>query len=192
MRTIRTARLRLVPVTPANATLLWEVLQEPDLRDFQDLPTLDRQQFLSAVRARPARLAPGVTGRFEWLVYFLQSEEREALGWVSMRIAEASSTTAEIGYSVVRAHRGRGIATEAVAALVTEGFEQANLRRIRAYALPKNLSSRAVLRHNGFKNEGTLPHGATLQGQPVDVIVHALERDRWASRINATRAATRS
>jgi RimJ/RimL family protein N-acetyltransferase len=191
MRTIRTARLRMVPVTPANAALLWEVLQEPDLRDFQDLPTLDRAQFLNAVRARPARLAPGVTGRFEWLLYFLQTGEREPLGWVSMRIAEASGTTAEIGYSVVRSQRGRGIATEAVAALIAEGFQRANLRRIRAYALPKNLSSRAVLRHNGFKDEGTLPHGATLQGQPVDVIVHALERDRWMA-LNATRAATRS
>lgn len=191
MRTIRTARLRLVPVTPANAGLLWEVLQEPDLRDFQDLPTLDREQFLGAVRARPARLAPGATGRFEWLVYFLQGDEREPLGWVSMRIAEASGTTGEIGYSVVRAHRGRGIATEAVAALVAEGFHRANLRRIRAYALPKNLSSRAVLRHNGFKDEGTLPHGATLQGQPVDVIVHALERDRW-DRLTASQVATRS
>jgi ribosomal-protein-alanine N-acetyltransferase len=149
MRTIRTARLRMVPVTPANAGLLWEVLQEPDLRDFQDLPTLDRAQFLSAVRARPARLAPGVTGRFEWLLYFLQADEREPLGWVSMRIAEAGGTTGEIGYSVVRAHRGRGIATEAVAALIAEGFQRANLRRIRAYALPRNLSSRAVLRHNG-------------------------------------------
>jgi [ribosomal protein S5]-alanine N-acetyltransferase len=191
MRTIRTARLRMVPVTPANAGLLWEVLQEPDLRDFQDLPTLDRAQFLSAVRARPARLAPGVTGRFEWLLYFLQADEREPLGWVSMRIAEAGGTTGEIGYSVVRAHRGRGIATEAVAALIAEGFERANLRRIRAYALPRNLSSRAVLRRNGFKDEGTLPHGATLQGQPVDVIVHAIDRDRWTA-LNATRAATRS
>jgi RimJ/RimL family protein N-acetyltransferase len=191
MRTIRTARLRMVPVTPANAGLLWEVLQEPDLRDFQDLPTLDRAQFLSAVRARPARLAPGVTGRFEWLLYFLQATTPEPLGWVSMRIAEASGTTAEIGYSVVRSQRGRGIATEAVAALIAEGFQRANLRRIRAYALPKNLSSRAVLRHNGFRDEGTLPHGATLQGQPVDVIVHALERDRWMA-LNATRAATRS
>lgn len=191
MRTIRTTRLRMVPVTPANAGLLWEVLQEPDLRSFQDLPTLDRAQFLGAVRARPARLGPGTTGRFEWLLYFLHGDGREALGWVSMRIAEASGTTGEIGYSVVRAHRGRGIATEAVAALVAEGFHRANLRRIRAYALPKNLSSRAVLRHNGFKDEGTLPHGATLQGQPVDVIVHALERDRW-DRLTASQVATRS
>jgi [ribosomal protein S5]-alanine N-acetyltransferase len=192
MRTIRTARLELVPVTPTNAGLLWEVLQEPDLRDYQDLPNVNRAQFLRAVSARPMRLGPGATGRFEWLVHLAGPSDGRPVGWVSMRIVEASSTSAEVGYSVVRAHRGRGIATEAVAALVEEGFGRVRLQRIRAYCLPENLASRAVLRRNGFEDEGMLPHGATLGGRPVDVVVHSLERERWAARVNANRAATRS
>lgn len=182
-----------MPVTPDNAGVLWDVLQEPDLRDFQDLPSVERVQFLSAVAARPKRLGPGTTGRFEWLLHLVRAaDDGQPVGWVSMRIAEASSTVAEIGYSVVRGHRGRGIATEAVAALVEEGFRRARLLRVRAYCLPKNLSSRAVLLRNGFTDEGTLPHGATVQGQPVDVIVHTLERDHWAARLSANRRATRS
>src|SRR5580704_18674716 len=72
--TIRTERLRLVPVTTENAGILWDVLQEPDLRDFQDLPNVNCEQFLRAVGARPTRFAPGIVGRFEWLLHFLEGE----------------------------------------------------------------------------------------------------------------------
>jgi ribosomal-protein-alanine N-acetyltransferase len=190
VRTIRTQRLRLVPVTTANAGVLWELLQEPDLRDYQDLPDVSRAQFLRVVGARPARFVSGAFGRFEWLLHHVQNGD-EPLGWVSMRIAELDRQTAEIGYSVVRAHRRKGLASEAVAALVEEGFRHARLREIRAYCLPENLSSRAVLRHNGFDDEGTLTRGATVQGKPVDVILHSLERERW-NRLTANPRATRS
>jgi RimJ/RimL family protein N-acetyltransferase len=184
--------LWLVPVTSANAELLWQVLQEPDLRDYQDLPDLNRAQFLRMVGARPKRFGAGATGRFEWLVHFDGGEDGEPLGWVSMRISESNRTTGEIGYSVVRGHRGKGIATEAVAALIDEGFCRARLREIRAYCLPENASSRAVLRRNGFEDRGTLTRGATVQGRSVDVIAHALDRERWSARLSENPAATRS
>ncbi len=191
MRTILTARLRLVPVTTANAGILWEILQEPDLRDYQDLPNVDRVRFLRAVGARPKRFTPGIPGRFEWLLHFSEGES-EPLGWVSLRVPDADRTSAEIGYSVVREYRGRRIASEAVAALVDEGFSRGRLARIRAYCLPENLSSRAVLRRNGFEPDGTLPRGATVAGRPVDVLAHTLERADWTAALTPSRQATQS
>lgn len=190
MRIMATHRLTLVPVTAANAGVLWDVLQEPGLREYQDLPDLDRAQFQRAAAARPTRFEAGASGRFEWLVYFGAGEPAgEPLGWVSLRVAERTRSTAEVGYSVVSAHRGRGVATEAVALLVEEGFVRGGLRRIRAYCVPENAASRAVLRSNGFEDDGILPHGATVQGQPVDVIAYTLERDRWdALRVRADRS----
>lgn len=190
MRTIRTERLRLEPVTTVNAAVLWGLLQQPDLRDYQDLPDVDRPQFLRVVGARPTRFSAGVIGRFEWLLHYISGDE-EPLGWVSLRIAESHRASAEIGYSVVRAHRGKGIASEAVAALVEEGFQRAGLTEIRAYCLPENVSSRAVLRHNGFEDQGTLTRGATVGGKPVDVIVHTLPREQWSA-ATANPPATRS
>ncbi len=184
MRTIRTGRLRLEPVTTENAAVLWDVLQEPDLREFQDLPDVNCAQFVRNVGARPTRLRPGTVGRFEWLLHFKEGTA-EPLGWVSLRVAEASRSAGEIGYSVVRVHRGQGIATEAVGGLIAEAFRSAQLTRVRAYTLPENLSSRAVLRRNGFKDEGTLPRGATVQGKPVDVIVYSLDRERWMRQSDA-------
>ncbi|MBV9717953.1 MAG: GNAT family N-acetyltransferase [Candidatus Eremiobacteraeota bacterium] len=176
-------------MTSANGDALWRLLQEPDLRDYQDLPDVDRAQFLRLVAARPLRFGPGVVGRFEWLLQYLEGSE--PLGWVSLRIAQGRAT-GEVGYSVVRAHRRRGIATEAVAALIDEGFRRARLREVRAYCLPENQSSRAVLRHNGFEEEGTLAHGATVAGKTVDVIAHSLGRERWETSLTENRAARRS
>jgi RimJ/RimL family protein N-acetyltransferase len=181
MRRICSERICLVPVTPANADVLWDILQEPDLRDYQDLPDLDMPQFRRSVSARPRTLEPGATGRFEWLIYFNAAKANRALGWVSLRVAEPSRSSAEIGYSVVSAFRGRGVASEAVRMLVNEGFRRANLGCIRAYCVPENRSSRAVLRHNAFEEDGTLPHGATVQGRAVDVVAHVLDRQTWES-----------
>lgn len=191
VRTIQTPRLRLVPVTSANAGVLWRLLQEPDLRDYQDLPDVNRAQFLRVVGARPSRFGTGTPGRFEWLLHN-DAAGGEPIGWVSLRVGDADRTTAEIGYSVVRAHRGHGIATEAVSALLEEGFIRARLREIRAYCLPENLSSRAVLRRSGFEDEGILKHGATVGGKPVDVVLHTLPRERWEKSLTSNRQATRS
>jgi [ribosomal protein S5]-alanine N-acetyltransferase len=183
MRAIVTERLRLVPVTPENADVLWDVLQLPGLRDFQDLPEVDLVQFRRNVASRPRTLNPGTWGRFEWLVYFAGIVA--PVGWASLRIGERTTFAAEVGYSIVRDYRGRGIATEAVMALVDDSFARLRLRRLRAYCVPENLASRAVLERAGFEDDGILPHGATVQGKPVDVLGYVLERARWEARRSA-------
>lgn len=177
MRTIQTPRLRLVPVTAQNAGSLWNVLQQPDLRTFQDLPNLGAAAFAELVAKRPRHLNPAATGRFEWLIYV--GTMHRPVGWVSLRIAERDPATGEIGYSVVRDFRSKGIATEAVRALVEEAFDRARLARVHAYCVPENKASRRVLERVGFRFEGTLPHGATVSGQPVDVLMHCIDRDAW-------------
>ncbi len=174
MRTIRTERLRLEPATAENADLLWRVLQEPDLREYQDLPDVDVAQFRRMVAARPSELQSGISGRFEWLLYL--EGVHAPVGWASLRVAERASSAGEIGYSVLREYRGRGIATEAVLAVVEEAFAKLALRRLRAYCVPENLASRRVLEAAGFRADGVLPHGATVRGRPVDVVGYVRER----------------
>lgn len=177
MRTLRTQRLRLVPVTIENAGSLWNVLQQPDLRTYQDLPSVGAAAFNEMVSKRPKQLQAGAIGRFEWLVFM--ERIRKPVGWVSLRIAERDVTTGEIGYSIVRDFRGRGVATEAVQAMLDEAFAQANLGRINAYCVPENSASRRVLKRLGFREDGLLTHGATVGGAAVDVLTHRYERDVW-------------
>jgi len=177
MHTIETPRLRLVPVTPRNAGILWELLQQPDLRTYQDLPAAGRKAFGQMVAARPTQLSAGSTGRFEWLVQFANSSA--SLGWVSLRISDRKETAGEIGYSILREHRGKGVATEAVRALLMQAFDIAGVTRVQAFCVPANEPSRRLLKRLNFHADGILPHGATISGRPVDVLVHKLDRDAW-------------
>ncbi len=183
MRTLRTERLRLTPVTVQNAGSLWNLLQQPDLRSYQELPNVGAPAFTDMVSKRPRVLRAGTSGRFEWLVYV--SRIRKPVGWVSLRVAERDLETGEIGYSIVRDFRGRGIATEAVRALLDEAFAQGGLTRINAYCLPENTSSRRLLERLSFSVDGVLPRGATVNGHIVDVLMHRMDRDRWAQSGNS-------
>lgn len=174
MRSIHTERLHLDPVTTENSDALWDVLQHANLRDYQDLPEVERSQLRRMIAARPRVLQPGSFGRYEWLIYL--NGVPDAVGWASLRIGERSTSTGEVGYSVVESFRGRGIATEALRAVVLEGFARTFVRKIRAYCVPSNAPSRAVLAHAGFSEDGILVNGATVRGKPVDVIGYVLER----------------
>ncbi|MDP9017560.1 MAG: GNAT family N-acetyltransferase [Candidatus Eremiobacteraeota bacterium] len=177
MRPIRTERLRLTPVSVQNAAALWGLLQAPGLREFQDLPNVGSAAFSTMVGKRPKRLRVGISGRFEWLMYMHRM--RRALGWISLRIMDREPRIGEIGYSVIGEFRGRGLATEAVRALIEEAFEQAELDRISAYCVPENVASRRILENLGFRDAGLVHHGASVGGRPVDVLHHVMRRNEF-------------
>jgi len=174
MRTVQTRRLRLEPVGDANSEILWGLLQAPHLRDYQELPGAGLEQFKRMVADRPKSMKPRAIGRFEWLIYARSGDA--PVGWMSLRLSDRDPVAGEIGYSILHAERGRGYATEAARAIIAEGFESAGLRRIRAYCVPENRASRAVLSKLGFAPDGVLPHGATVAGRAVDILSFVFER----------------
>lgn len=175
-KSIATSRLHLEPVTRANADALWRLMQTPELRTYQDLPVMERNAFVGLVTGHRRRARFDGPGRYEWLIE--RRSDRSILGWVSIRIGEGTQENGELGYSLLEEFRGQGYATEAVRALVDEAFASANLRLVRAYCLPENERSRALLRRLGFKEDGTLKHGASLRGRAVDVICYTLSNRR--------------
>lgn len=72
---------------------------------------------------------------------------------------------AEIGYSVLSAHRGRGYATEAAHALVRWAFAQGE-QTVFAAVAPSNTPSLAVVRKVGFVQTGS-QHGGGGQEELV-------------------------
>ena len=71
--------------------------------------------------------------------------------------------TAEIGYSVMETHHRRGIAPEAVGALVTWAFSRDEVTRVIAHTLPDGRASMRVLEKNGFALVGPgLEEGCVL------------------------------
>jgi RimJ/RimL family protein N-acetyltransferase len=124
--------------------------------------------------------------------YFIDRPELLAEGWSDYYvIATATPTTpatlvcsigyqgqpagerVEVGYSVVEAWRKRGIATEAVSALV-ERARQYGMRAVIAHALPHNAASIAVLTRSRFR-----PATSTRPGElGFERLLYAVRRAR--------------
>ena len=69
----------------------------------------------------------------------------------------------EIGYSVVASFRRRGIAVEAVSALVHHAFAQPDIDRVLADTMPELTPSIGVLTKCGFRHIGTGPEEGTIR-----------------------------
>ena len=177
MKTLRTARLTLAPIETGNARDLWDVLNAPDLRRYQDIPRVRAEEFERQVRARPKELRPQTTGRFEWLVRTIEGSR--AAGWISLRINDRSPRVGEVGYSLLAESRGFGYAAEALQAVIDEAFIAADLEQIQACIVPENAPSRRVLDRTGFHEERLLQSGAVIRGRHVDVLLFSLPRASW-------------
>jgi uncharacterized protein len=165
--TIRTRRLALIPATPdlaraelgderAFSELLGAVI--PD--DWPPAELSDaRPIFLRMLEADPALVG--------WLGWYaieigvndgapgdLDSDHgRTLIGSVGFKGLPDEEGAVEIGYSVLPAHQGRGLATEMITALVGWAAEQ-GARLVRAQVEPANGASIRVLEKLGFQQTG--------------------------------------
>ncbi|KAL4427459.1 hypothetical protein ABPG77_000748 [Micractinium sp. CCAP 211/92] len=88
--------------------------------------------------------------------------------------------SAELGFWLGRQHWRRGIASEAVAAVVCHGFTaHPHLHRIYAHCFAWNQGSQALLRKLGFVQDGRLRQAAFKDGQLVDELAFSLLRPEW-------------
>jgi RimJ/RimL family protein N-acetyltransferase len=187
MRQIRTERLILDPVSHINLKLLWELMREPDLREYQDIPRLPFDRFADRLERRSPRLGRGSSGRFEWLV--LLRSTGEALGWISIRFQDRTPNRGELGYSILLEHRGNGYATDSVRAITDLVFRDDVVDYVDAYCMPENMGSRRVLERSGLHEVQRLSHGAVIRGVPVDVLRYEISAQSWQRAERMSRSA---
>lgn len=137
--------------------------------------------------AAKVELLRGFRGRFdlgEDFVYaLLDREEAEAAGGAGLhtRVGEGAL---EIGYWVRASRVGRGLATEATAALARVAFEIAGVDRVEIRVDPANEASLRVPRRLGFREEAVLRRRLPARpgGPPErDAVLFALFADEVSS-----------
>jgi RimJ/RimL family protein N-acetyltransferase len=78
------------------------------------------------------------------------------VGTVSVFHIDPDQGTAELGYRVLPAERGRGVATAALGTAASLVFVQRGLRRLELFHAAANVASCTVAERAGFRLEGTL------------------------------------
>ena len=103
---------------------------------------------------------------FAVAITYLSNGEFAGITGLKIRSADAA---AELGYWIGLPYWGRGLATEATAALVAYGFQQLRLNNIHAQVFTRNAASRRVLKKIGMKPEGLRPQQVMKWGVPEDI-----------------------
>lgn len=129
-----------------------------------------------------ARVAAGIAGWRDGSEHAFGIFERDGsdggserlLGCVGLNRLDRDARSANLGYWVGEAHRGRGIATHAAAWAAAFGFRELALARIEIRVLPQNLASLRVAEKLGATREAVLPGVLEFQGRPADAVLFSL------------------
>ncbi|MBV1700515.1 MAG: GNAT family N-acetyltransferase [Hyphomicrobiales bacterium] len=96
------------------------------------------------------------------------------LGLVNYHNGHIRSQRVDIGYIIDPAHQRKGIASEAVSALLGFCFGERALHRVQAFIDPANLASRRLVERLGFHEEGLLRDHLRVNDIWRDDLVYAL------------------
>ena len=103
------------------------------------------------------------------------------MGDITLRV-DSKHERGEIGYSLAKAHWGRGLPAEAARAVIDWGFAEPRLHRISSQADVRNRRSWRVMEKLGMRREGLFrSHRKDPRpGYPrVDMVYYSLLREEW-------------
>jgi RimJ/RimL family protein N-acetyltransferase len=144
---ILTERLRMRRSVPEDAEAISAYRSLPDVGRYQgwdrtDAPFLRHEFEAMAVRD------PGDRG---WVQLTLEERDTgDLIGDVGMSPADGEPGVLKIGYTVSPSHQGKGVATEAVRALIAYAFERLGADVVRIYADADNAASIRVAEKAGL------------------------------------------
>jgi RimJ/RimL family protein N-acetyltransferase len=160
---VTTARLVIDLVTVDDAPAVAAYRGDPDVARFQGwaVPYTIEQ---AAALAGSGQLA--------------LREGGELVGDAMVAPVAGTPHAVEIGITLAPAAQGRGLATEAVVALVDAAFASGRARAI-AHVDVHNESSQRLFDRAGFRREGLLHHSYQSVDGLVDEVLFAATADRW-------------
>ena len=159
--TLSTARLLLRAPAAEDVTAFHDILSSPDVTRFSNWPDAPAKAVAERAMRWMCRAYPSGKG-CAWMI-----EDRDlkiVAGAIRYNWFVNKSKCGEIGYELHPDFWGKGLMTEAAAAVALCGHQFFKLNRIEAWTLPGNAGSDRVLEKAGFRYEGTLRQKARFKG----------------------------
>jgi ribosomal-protein-alanine N-acetyltransferase len=146
MRVIEIAELSLVPQTAAHAQEMYLVLSDPAIYEHENEPPPS----LEWLRERFTKLETrqSANGREQWLNWVIRLQTAQLIGYVQATVRADAS--ASIAYELSSSYWGRGLASQAVRAMICELVEYYQVRTLSAVLKRENLRSLRLLERLGF------------------------------------------
>ena len=177
-REIVTERLVLRPFTAADLPAFAAYRSEPDVARYQSwdtpFPMAEAERFLASQQG----IELGTPGAWVQLAAVGRADGR-LCGDCAVRVADDQPATAEVGVTFAPAAQGSGLATEALAAVVTRLFADHGLHRVFAQADDRNPAVHRLFERLGFRCEARLVEADWFKGEWSTLRVFAVLRREW-------------
>ena len=108
-------------------------------------------------------------------------------GDCALRVVPGQRASAELGVTLATGKQGRGLATEAVAALLSVLFEQHRMHRVFAEADDRNTPVHRLLERLGFRCEARLVDADWFKGEWTTLRIYAILHREWHRHRNGGR-----
>jgi RimJ/RimL family protein N-acetyltransferase len=181
MNEILTERLRLRRFLGEDLPAFVAYRSDPDVARFQGWDAgytmADAERFL----AEQAGDALGEPGAWVQLAAVDRADGR-LHGDCAVRVLTEQPATAEVGVTFAPASQGRGLAGEALAAVITTLFEEHGIRRVFAESDDRNASVHRLLERLGLRPEARFVDADWFKGEWTTLRVHAVLAAEWVSR----------
>lgn len=152
---LETSRLLLRPFGPGDADAAIRMNDDPDVVRFMKATPITEEEMTAALRRHEERLhrAQGL----DVLAGVLKASG-EVVGRYGLQYAEIEGRReVELSYLTDAGHRGRGLATEAVEALLAAAWRE-GVPRVVALIMPENHRSQRLAERVGFVFEREVTH----------------------------------
>jgi RimJ/RimL family protein N-acetyltransferase len=156
---VRTERLLLRPHRTEDVDDLLVFHSDPDIVRFVPWEVRSRDEVIAFIEGRMQLLSANADG--SWVVYAIELPQSSGtgtvVGEVLLKRADAANGVAELGYAIAAHVHGRGIASEAVAAMLELGRTVFGVRTVHAVVDERNAASIRLLERFGFALDGPYP-----------------------------------
>ncbi|MCX7032513.1 MAG: GNAT family protein [Arenimonas sp.] len=172
---LESERIRLRPLRMDDAPDVYEMYSDPEITRYWSF----------SAWTQPAQAEAWLAERIGWgppSVYGWALADRESdrfLGTTALFSLSGPLHRAELGYSLMPTHQGRGLATEAVRTALDFGFDTLGLERMEADVDPRNEASCRLAERLGFQREGLLRNRWRVGGEFADSILYGLLRNEY-------------
>jgi len=174
--TLHTPRLKLRPMSDADADALYAMHSNAYVLRYWDAPTWTERERADRFIANSQRMADEGSGA---RLAIDRLSDGAFIGWCSLSRWNPDFRSASMGYCLTDAAWGQGYATEAARAVLQWAYDTLDLNRVQAEADTRNTASARVLEKLGFVLEGTLREDCIVNGDVSDSWVYGLIRREW-------------
>jgi len=178
---ITTGRLVLRPFEVDDLAAFVGYRSDPEVARYQSWePTYsveDAHRFLDSQKG----LAFGQPG--EWLQLAILDRAAGTLhGDCGVRVLTEQPATAEIGVTLARSSQGKGVATEALTAVLESLFEQHGMHRVFAETDDRNRAVGRLFGRLGLRCEARLVEADWFKGEWSTLRIYAILNREWRDR----------